>query len=114
MKSLVISILLAFLLAGCTDNYAEEHRKAVQREIDRQVELRTAAYAERRLGSVRMMVFGSIALVSLIMMCVVRQEPPRAPTNDPIAIFVPVPRRHCPVCSQCSPWTDHRRPRQAS
>jgi hypothetical protein len=81
MKLIPLVLLLILATCACTDTRAEQQRQAIEREINERVEARTKEYAERRLASFRMIVLGSIALVSLIAMCALdaRPEPPRQP-----------------------------------
>jgi len=83
MKLTVLILLLVLAASGCTDTRAEQYRKAVEREIEERVEARTKEYAERRLASFRMIVLGSIALVSLIAMCAL-DAPPESPRQPPM------------------------------
>lgn len=91
MTRLLLILLFGLLATGCTDTRAEQYRKAVEREIDQRVEARTKEYAERRLASFRMIVLGSIALVSVVALCTIEGSPPAPRPQPPIRTVTPVP-----------------------
>lgn len=90
MKRFLLIAVLVMLASGCTDSRAEQQRRAIEREIQERVEARTKEYAERRLGSFRMIVLGSIALVSLIAMCALDARPEPA-SRQPMRTVSPNP-----------------------